>query len=339
MASEHKYLVPSLLSVTSLHLARLHDSKEEKDHMHSIAASQMNEALSHFRADLSKIHERNAAALFACSTLTAVYFFRTSTLELEEIRSSITTPDTTQIPTQLKDKLIQPFLKTIRSLRGVISVLTPGYSWVTGGSLSPLCTRPWWPKVFMPTTSRALDEDRRLAELARLWKSPRDRASDDYTYDAAQAKCLTEALMYLRQTFALVSLLTDPSEDYTNPGARHGDAISYSVDDTTVGLLKDRAAIFLWATQTSNEFVAMVEGRNREALVLMAHYAVLFGRIRNVWWMDGFGAQTIWAIGMALGREDWGRIEWTVQAVGVDLGGGGMEMGMGLVLEGDGVND
>jgi hypothetical protein len=166
----------------------------------------------------------------------------------------------------------------------------------------------------MPTTERALDEDRRLAELAKLWKN-----SDQI--DATQSKCLTEALMYLRQTFALVSLLTDPSEDYNNP--QHDDAISYSVDDTSVGLLKDRAAIFLWATQISNEFVSMVEQRNREALVLVAHYAVLFGRIRNVWWMDGFGAQTIWAIAMVLGRDEQHLIDWPVQAVGVDLGVGG----------------
>jgi peptide alpha-N-acetyltransferase len=96
-------------------------------------------------------------------------------------------------------------------------------------------------------------------------------------------------------------------------------AVPYSIDDTTISTLTDRGAIFVWATLIPREFIQLIEAQNRDALVILAHYAVLPGRVRNVWWLEGLGADIVTAVAMALGRENWGLIEWPAGVVGVDL--------------------
>lgn len=307
MASQHKYLVNGVLSVASLHLARLSDGKEERDSMNRIAADLMNRALIDFRSELHNINEKNAAALFAHSTLTAVYFFRTSALDMGEARAAIPM-GMVDPPPKLIDKMIQSFIKTLWGLRGAHTVLRPGWNWVIGGEMSPICTRRWWPRHRKPQTARAKDEDKRLEKLEKLWKNP------DRLYES-HFECLSDALKYLRDTYALVSLLTDPTTSYSLMPA----PISYAVDDTTVGTLRDRAGMFVWATNITREFLSLLEQKNRDALVLVAHWALLLGRVRNVWWLDGVGSNAIWAVAMAIGRENWHLIEWPIEAVGVDL--------------------
>lgn len=313
LASRHKYLVHGVLSVASLHLARLHSSYDQRESMNRVAADQMNKALKYFQVELHNINEKNASALFAHSTLTAVFFFRTSTMEMEEIRSCIPI-GSSSVPDPLIDKMIHSFIKTLWALRGALTILRPGWNTIVQSKLSSVCTRKWWPRHRVPQNERAKGEDRRLAELENLWMN------SERTYEPHFA-CLSEALKYLRQTFALVSLLTDPDLSFPPMDA----PIPYSVDDTTVGMLRDRAAILVWATQLTKEFISLVESRNTEALVLVAFYAVLLGRVRNVWWLEGLGVNTVWGVALALGREKWSLIEWPAQALGLDL-----ESGFGL---------
>jgi hypothetical protein len=304
---QHKYLVYGVLSIAALDLARLPCPREERDELYRIAAEQMNRAISLFRVELGNINEENAAALFAHSTLTAVYFFRTSALDMEEARAAIP-PGSIEPPKESIDEMIQSFWRTISGLRGALTVLKPGWNWVVGGELSSLCNRKWWPKHRIPQTERAKEEDRRLAEMEKLWINEGRPYEDHF-------KILSEALEHLRETFVLVSLLTDPATEWPRTKAE----IPYAVDDTTVGMLRDRAAIFVWAVRVTPEFLALGQEKNTEVLVLVAHYAVLFGRVRNVWWMEGLGPNTIWAVAMALGPEKRHLVEWPAQALGIDL--------------------
>jgi hypothetical protein len=75
----------------------------------------------------------------------------------------------------------------------------------------------------------------------------------------------------------------------------------------------------VWATQISRGFMRRIEAKDRDALVLLAHYAVLPGRVRNVWWLEGLGGDIVTAIAMVLGKEEWPRIAWPAGVVGVDL--------------------
>jgi hypothetical protein len=274
--------------------------------MTSVAASQMNKGLARFRPELENINAENAAALFASSTLTAVYFFRTSTVDIDELRASVPV-GTVVPPPEVVDSMYNCVLRVIWGLRGPLAVLIPGWNHVLSSKLQHIANRDWWPPDHLPATERASEEDRCLAAIANLWDHP-------YYASPESVEPLSSALLFLRQAFGLISQLTLEENEYPSTTS-----ISYSVDDVTVGTLKDRGAIFFWATRISRDFITLLEEKNREALVILAHYAILPGRVRNAWWMEGLGANMITAVAMALGRESWHLIEWPAQVVGVDM--------------------
>jgi hypothetical protein len=266
----------------------------------------MNKALARYRPALENINAENASALFASATLTAVYFFRTSTVEIDEIRASVPIGTIEPSP-EVVNKLLHCVLRVIGGLRGPLAVLIPGFQYVMDGHMSPVLDRNWWPDRSHPHTQQATEEDTRLAQIADLWK-------DQTHVMGSSLDSLTSALFHLREAYALVSVLAQPDTDFPSHTS-----IDYSVDGTTPGNLKDRGAIFFWATRISRDFIGLLEQRNREALVIMAHYAVLPGRARNAWWLEGLGANMVMAVAMALGRENWGLIEWPVRVLRVDL--------------------
>lgn len=160
----------------------------------------------------------------------------------------------------------------------------------------------------VPATPQAVTEDDRLSALKDSWPN------DDSTQD------LAEALEYLREAFALVSQLTLPD---TYPPVT---SIPYSIDSSsTTCTLTDRGAIFVWATQVSRTFMQRIEAQDPHALVLLAHYAILPGRVRDVWWLEGLGADIVTAIALVLGEGGRTLIEWPASVVGVDLGDLGRE--------------
>ncbi|UPX10826.1 uncharacterized protein EKO05_0001464 [Ascochyta rabiei] len=305
MAHAHEFLVNCVLSVASLHLGRLHEDRIQKTSMNAVAASRMNKALIRYRPALENITAENAAALFASSTLTAVYLFRTSAIDIEILRETI--PYGTVIPPPgVVDKMMSCILRTVWGLRGPLTVLMSGWKHVVNGAMHPVAARKWWPQKCTPATARAEAEDERLRKIDELWIS---------TDKALEPQChhLNEALAFLRQTYALVSQLTLPG---VFPPMT---AVPYAIDDTTTGVLTDRGAIFVWSTLISREFIKLLESKDRDALVILAHYAVLPGRVRNVWWLEGLGADFVTAIAMAIGIENWYLIEWPAHVVGVDL--------------------
>lgn len=305
LAHAHDFLVNCVLSVASLHLGRLHDDRAQKKNMNAVAASRMNKALTTYRPQLENITVSNAAALFASSTLTAVYLFRTSAVDIEELRETV--PYGTVIPPPgVVDKMMSCILRTVWGLRGPLTVLMSGWNHVINGAMQSVAARNWWPRERTPATTRAEEEDRRLQGINELWKAT-DRALKP------EAQHLNEALAYLRECYALISQLTLPG---VFPPMT---AVPYSVDDATTGVLTDRGAIFVWSTLISREFIHLLEIKDRDALVILAHYAVLPGRVRNVWWLEGLGADFVTAIAMAIGIENWHLIEWPAQVVGVDL--------------------
>lgn len=273
--------------------------------MNAVAASRMNKALTTYRPQLENITASNAAALFASSTLTAVYLFRTSAVDIEELRETI--PYGTVIPPPgVIDKMMSCILRTVWGLRGPLTVLMSGWNHVINGAMHSVAARKWWPTTRTPATPRAEEEDQRLQNIDQLWKDA------DGTREP-KAQHLDDALAYLRECYALISQLTLPG---VFPPMT---AVPYSVDDTTTGVLTDRGSIFVWSTLISREFIHLLETKDRDALVILAHYAVLPGRVRNVWWLEGLGADFVTAIAMAIGIEHWHLIDWPAQVVGVDL--------------------
>ncbi|KAL6706517.1 hypothetical protein ACN47E_005456 [Coniothyrium glycines] len=305
IAHDHDFLINCVLSVASLHMGRLHDDRAAKTSANALAAARMNKALVKYRIELENITQDNATALFASATLTAVYLFRTSAIDMENLRASIP-PSTTDPPTDVVDKMISCAMRTIWGLRGPLTVLMSGWNHIVSGQMSSVAARTWWPDDLLPATPRAMDEDERLEKIGELWAETGLESNDNREY-------LSQALLILREVFSLISQLTLP--ELYSPMT----AIPYSVDDKTVEVLTDRGAVFVWAARISREFMQLVESKNHGALVILAHYAILPGRVRNVWWLEGLGADFVTAVAMALGRERWHLIAWPASVVGVEL--------------------
>lgn len=305
IAHGHEFLTNCVLSVAALHLGRLVDGHTAKTNMNTMAAARMNKALMRYRSELENITQTNAAALFASATLTAVYLFRTSAIDIESLRMSVPS-DTETPPKEIVDKMMSCVMRTIWGLRGPLTVLMSGWNHIVNGRMGQVAARKWWPDNLVPVTPQAMIEDEKLREIETLWMKP----EDDITADGVQ---LSQALHILREVFGLISQLTLP--DLYSPMT----AIPYSVDDESIGVLTDRGAIFVWAARISREFITLVEKRDRNALVILAHFAILPGRVRKVWWLEGLGADFVTAIAMQLGRDQWHLISWPASVVGVDL--------------------
>ncbi|CAI6248142.1 unnamed protein product [Periconia digitata] len=309
LAARHDFLTHHILAIASLHLGRLHVRGDERSAMMNLSASQMNKALSRYRPALENINAENASALFAGATLTAVYLFRQSTVEIDELRASISVKTKTSHTTAaVSKKMLESILRTIYGLRGPLAVLIPGFQYVLQGQMGPVLDRNWWPHPStFPSTEQAIDEDRRLARIEELWTESKSETEPF-------SEALAAALLYLREAYALVSVLAQPDTEYPSHTS-----ICYSYDSETETNLKDRGAIFFWATKIPREFLVLLEQKNRDALVIVAHYAVLPGRVRNTWWLEGLGSNMVIAVAMALGRDNWHLIEWPVKVLNVDL--------------------
>lgn len=227
------------------------------------------------------------------------------------MQSSIPARMTRGSGSRMVDRGIQSIIQIFGAIRGVMSILMPDRNWVASSSISPVGTRGWWPKKAIPADEKAMDEDRRLAALERLWMQPGRKPEGHLGH-------LSSALATLRTTYALVSMLTEePGMEKKVPGLDDVEEVG-GFDYTTEGVLRDRGAIFRWVTNLTREFVELVERKNIDALVITAHYAVLIGRVRDVWWMDGLGAAMVRTIAMALGKESLGLIEWPATVLGVE---------------------
>ncbi|PVI08523.1 hypothetical protein DM02DRAFT_4834 [Periconia macrospinosa] len=306
LAARHDFLTHQILAIASLHLGRLHMKGDERTAMMNMSASQMNKALSRYRPALENINAENASALFAGATLTAVYMFRQSTMEIDEIWASV--PITTACASSdVSERMLNSILRIIWGLRGPLAVLIPGFQYVLDGQMGTILNRNWWPQQAPASTEQAMDEDRRLARIADLWK-------DEEIKPGSSIDPLTSALLYLREAYALVSVLAQPDTAYPPHTS-----ICYSYDGQTEINLMDRGAIFYWATKIPREFVALLEQKNVVALVIVAHYAVLPGRVRNTWWLENLGPNMVIAVAVALGRDNWHLIEWPVKVLNVDL--------------------
>jgi peptide alpha-N-acetyltransferase len=269
----------------------------------------MNKALSTYTAELANVTKDNAAALFASATLTAVYLFRTTRMDMDELRSSLRRKKSTTPQDDIVQKMFTCAMRPIWGLRGPLTVLMSGWMWVWSGKMQSVAARSWWPTHIVPATPQAITEDERLAALKDSWAADADGNEE-----------LTQALEYLRESFALVSQLTLPNT-YAPVTS-----IPYSIDSSnTTCTLTDRGAIFVWATQVSRSFMQRIEAQYPHALVLLAHYAILPGRVRDVWWLEGLGADIVTAIALVLGEERRSLIEWPASVVGVDLGNLGSE--------------
>ena len=298
IAADYSFLTHSILAITSLHIAHFSKARkrsQQSSHWNAVAASQMNKALAIYRHEIERVTPKNVAAVFASSALTAIYFIRTSIIDFKDLQASF--PSRGAYTAEMADNMMSCVVKTMWGLRGPLEVLMKGWSWTINSSIQPVATRKMWPKMRKPASPHARDEDERLRHIEDLW------LQTDRQYDP-NSEYLSQALNLLRETYALNSQLLMLEA----PRASHA-----------ADALLDRGAIFSWVTRIPREYIKLVEAQDRDALVILAHFAVLLIRTDKVWWLEGLGSSFVTAISIALGTENWRFIGWPARISGLEL--------------------
>jgi hypothetical protein len=172
-----------------------------------------------------------------------------------------------------------------------------GCSWIADSSIQPVASRKVWPKRRKPTSPLACDEDERLRRITDLW------LQTDRQY-GLHSQYLSQALDQPRGTYALNSQLLELGASR----ACHG-----------TDVLLDRGAMFSWVMRVPREYIQLVEAQDRDALVILAHFAVLLIRANTVWWLEGLGTNLPRAVAVALGSEHRKLIEWPAYHAAVCL--------------------
>jgi hypothetical protein len=308
IATTHPYLIHGIVAATSLHLSGLHNEPDAKRAYINIALDQINASLSHYRKDVANITAENCEALFAFSTLTVVFIFRTArddSAALLSLAKQHQNVDRFWMAAQLTTIS----LKILNGVRGGAKViLTPSWFWITQGPLAQLCERKWWPKDRALTSPRSIEDDRRLHQLEKLWMVP--GRPYEPTHDH-----MGVALRNLRDCFALVAQLTTGSTLTTNGAAQFNNARL----SATTGTLMDRGAVFTWPVSLTQEFLTLLEQQHPQAFALFAHWAILFHRISDLWFVDGLAHSIVVAAASILGKDRLSWIEWPIREIGLDL--------------------
>ncbi|CAI6336362.1 unnamed protein product [Periconia digitata] len=297
LSSNHEFVSHGIVGLSALHQSHYVSSETERKTLQDIAAVQMNTGLASYRECVAHVTPENAAALYTFSTATTAFVLATTvegcvpllhsarndSLSVDEYNSTI-------------EKLAKETAKFMTCFRGVMVIIVPCWRVMVQGPMRPLLDRDWWPRPF-PSSAQALEEDEKLHDLENLWMRPgRDY---EYWFDT-----LIHALKDMRDAFALVSLLT----------------VSDKPNDTIKGSrLLDWSSVFAWITKTPPGFIMLVEQRNPEAWIILAHYAILIFRAGDLWWTKGFADHLVSAAALVIGPSMHSWIEWPASIIGVDL--------------------
>jgi hypothetical protein len=292
IAANNYFVLQSVFAVGSLHLSRCVGTERAQKSFHNIAAGQLSAGLSRYRDALQNITEDNAEALFTFSSFTTSFMLTVASDDSRAILRLLQNPGLTSRGRQKAiSDLVVKTAGIIRSMRGVLIFLVPYWYHFMDTHLAPLMSRSWWPSP-VPTTPEAIEENRRLHELERVWMRPGRKY--EYHFDA-----LRNTLKTLRECFALVSQLRVYAE--------------------TTGTAFDWSSVIAWPIGCSFEFVELLERQQPEAWMIMAHYAILLSRVGTFWWLENLAPNVIATAAYALGESKWSLIEWPASIVGVDL--------------------
>ncbi|PVH96712.1 hypothetical protein DM02DRAFT_598793 [Periconia macrospinosa] len=297
LTASHGFVSQGVVAISALHQSRTVASERERKILQDIAAAQMNAGLMSYRACVANVTPDNAAALFAFSTATTTFVLATSVEACHALLQSARNKSSTVIQhSNTVQHLVREIVNILVCFRGVLVILVPCWHVMVQGPLKPLLDRDWWPRP-IPSSPKALEEDRKLKDLENLWMRP--GRSYDYTFDT-----LSQALRDLRENFALVSLLTlgDTSKN-AHAGSR----------------LLDWTSTVTWITKPPQGFIKLIEQKQPEAWIILAHYAILPSRVGDIWWVKGFSTAIVSVAALVIEPSMHSWIKWPASVVGVDL--------------------
>ncbi|KAL2823544.1 hypothetical protein BDW59DRAFT_96522 [Aspergillus cavernicola] len=308
LATTFPFLGHGLLSIGYIHLAGLSQGTSRK--LLAEGAFHVNKALPAYLETIQNITKENSAALFGFALFVVLFTFADVSEQCAFFLRHI--KDNPSKEAEATRGLAKAAAQIPRSIHNIFGIFWRCQQWISSGPLSAVIQRYGSPTLSEPLMFWIGVEDDHLARLGRLWV-------DDPAILPANSCVLSDALSSLRDTFAMVTQLTDvPS--LINHG--DGETATWSSDlveihrHLSTGRLDDIPSPFTWYIRLSPDFISMVEKGSVYAMVILAHHAILLERACcERWWTHRLPYYCVAMAELILGQERRGWIEWPLMVV------------------------
>lgn len=166
----------------------------------------------------------------------------------------------------------------VQLLRGAGSIIYCYYQDITQGPLRPISH---WDNASEISAAANPEDAVKFAALEQLWDSA------PVPISATEIEALKETLRWLKITYTMISRPNESSD-------AAADALS-------------------WPVRVPDLFLLMVNRRQPEALVLLAHYCLLLNKVEDFWWIRGMSRHLLQKIHLTLGKEWESWLCWPLQ--------------------------
>ncbi|KAL2811412.1 hypothetical protein BJX63DRAFT_276304 [Aspergillus granulosus] len=297
-----------LLSIAYIHLASLSPQDTSKKLL-AESAFHVNQALPGYLETIKNITEDNSSPLFSFALFVVLFAFANSSEEsgvlLQAARSQ------PYLPEETVRNLGTTAARVARSIQNIFGIFWRCQHWISSGPLSPVIRRYLPPTLSDSSMEWIRVEDQQLARLSRLWE-------EEPTTALAHSCALTNSLICLRDTFAMVTQLTViPTEDIeTSDTNIRGNDLANIHRQLSAGHLYDAPSVFTWYIRLSPDFIGLMEEGNVYAMVVLAHYAIVLDRAcAGKWWAHRLSQHFVAMAEVILGKERRAWIEWPLMVI------------------------
>lgn len=301
IAFAHSFLLQGILALAALHMAG--SKAGEKERLSILAASKQDAALKDFRSQLGSITPQICDAIFAFSFLAEFY--------IPASAGTVINP----AATFMEDNFFNAIVYWLRLHQGTSDIYKSKGHRIRNGPVAPLLWSDVLGKKCHSPTRKANIGDfktHQLHNLARLWET--DTASTTSEFHENQIN--SRALDILVEAFGLV---LEDSKAITGNNLLKNAELSKDQSPQRAKSSNYLSLSFGWLFEIPFGFVELLEQRRPAALIIFAHFSLLFHNVPKFWWNEPIPAKIIKAIVAVLPREYHRWIEWPIcEVMGAD---------------------
>ncbi|CVK97738.1 hypothetical protein FPRO06_09016 [Fusarium proliferatum] len=274
---QYPFVLHALLGLSALHIAYTYPTKRTRSWL--VGMYHHNEALTGFRRELCVITKDNSEALFTWSICNVLYIFATSNPLHQGIDGSPTSSTSAQ-----KERVLGT--EWIPMIRGLKAVLEPTHNYFRLGRMKAIMSTGNWDELD-PDQESQNPEDAHFCRARESWNG-----SDS-------AEVYEEALQVLRKCRLYSSQFREmDSERRSNWGYN-----------------KEWSAPLMFIHFAQGSYFALLRQRQPPALILFSLFGALLHKIRDYWFMEGWGKAIVEVIADILGSywREW--LIWPLEVI------------------------
>ncbi|QGI67522.1 hypothetical protein CEK26_011474 [Fusarium fujikuroi] len=274
---QYPFVLHALLGLSALHIAYTYPTQRTRSWL--VGMYHHNEALTGFRQELCLITKENSEALFTWSICNVLYIFATSNPLHQGIDGSPTSSTSAQ-----KERVLGT--EWIPMIRGLKAVLEPTHNHIRLGRMKAIMSTGNWYELD-PDQESQDPEDAHFCRARESWN------------DSDSAEVYEEALQVLRKCRLYSSQFREmDSERRSNWGYN-----------------KEWSAPLMFIHFAQDSYFALLRQRQPPALILFSLFGALLHKIRNYWFMEGWGKAIVEVIADILGSywREW--LIWPLEVI------------------------